>query len=149
MSIYRVIFTWKGKELELKARSLDLTHPYFVSIKDLIFPEGPKLIINPAEDELLKSFGKSKHIMIPFQTVHLIEELMDEEAQPSKVRTFKVIEGEKSKKEAKGKAIPGGNPSGKVRSKKAISPIEPSSASKAPSASTRRKKNSSTGEDPR
>lgn len=103
MSIYRVIFTWKGKELELKARSLDLTHPYFVSIKDLIFPEGPKLIINPAEDELLKSFGKSKHIMIPFQTVHLIEELMDEEAQPSKVRTFKVIEGEKEKKTAKGK----------------------------------------------
>jgi len=103
LSIYRVIFTWKGKELELKARSLDLTHPYFVSIKDLIFPEGPKLIINPAEDELLKSFGKSKHIMIPFQTVHLIEELMDEEAQPSKVRTFKVIEGENEKKTAKGK----------------------------------------------
>jgi len=101
LSIYRVIFTWKGKELELKAHSLDLTHPYFVSIKDLIFPEGPKLIINPAEDELLKSFGKSKHIMIPFQTVHLIEELMDEEAQPAKVRTFKVIEGEKAKKTAK------------------------------------------------
>ncbi|MCX7787989.1 MAG: DUF1820 family protein [Spirochaetes bacterium] len=98
MSIYRVIFTWKGKELELKARSLDLTHPYFVSIKDLIFPEGPRLIINPAEDELLKNFGKSKHIMIPFQTVHLIEELMDEEVKPAKVRTFKVIEGEQAKK---------------------------------------------------
>ncbi|GAB4369242.1 MAG: hypothetical protein Kow009_05900 [Spirochaetales bacterium] len=97
MSTYRVIFTWKGKELELKAKSLDLTHPYFVSIKDLIFPEGPRLIINPAEDELLKNFGKSKHIMIPFQTVHLIEELFDEEAQPAKVRSFKVIEGEKGK----------------------------------------------------
>ncbi len=104
MSIYRVLFTWKGKELELKARSLDLTHPYFVSIKDLIFPEGPKLIINPAEDELLKNFGKSKHIMIPFQTVHLIEELLDEEAQPAKVRTFKVIEGEKAKGTSKKKA---------------------------------------------
>jgi len=101
LSIYRVIFTWKGKELELKARSLDLTHPYFVSIKDLIFPEGPRLIINPAEDELLKNFGNSKHIMIPFQTVHLIEELMDEEVKPAKVRTFKVIEGEKVKKATK------------------------------------------------
>ncbi|MFQ3621395.1 MAG: DUF1820 family protein [Spirochaetales bacterium] len=97
MSVYRVMFTWKGKELELKARSLDLTHPYFVSIKDLILPEGPKLIINPAEDELIKSFGKAKHIMIPFQTVHLIEELFDEEVSPAKVRTFKVIEGEKAK----------------------------------------------------
>lgn len=92
MSIYRVLFTWKGKELELKAKSLDLTHPYFVSIKDLILPEGPKLIINPAEDELIKSFGKSKHLMIPFQTVQLIEELPDEEEATAGVRSFKVIE---------------------------------------------------------
>ncbi|HOV37614.1 MAG TPA: DUF1820 family protein [Spirochaetales bacterium] len=92
MSIYRVLFTWKGKELELKAKSLDLTHPYFVSIKDLILPEGSKLIINPAEDELIKSFGKSKHLMIPFQTVQLIEELPDEEEATARVRSFKVIE---------------------------------------------------------
>ena len=31
MNIFRVHFTWKEKEYELKARSLDMTHPYFVS----------------------------------------------------------------------------------------------------------------------
>lgn len=96
MPLYRVHFTWKGKETELRARSLDLTHPYFVSIKDLVFPSGPKIIINPAEDEVLKAFGDSKHLMIPFQTVQLIEELPDETPAPAKVRSFTVIEGKTS-----------------------------------------------------
>ena len=91
MSLYRVHFTWKGKELQLSARSLDLTHPYFVSIKDLVFPTETKLIINPADDELNKAFGGSKHLMIPFQTVQLIEELPDEEPV-LKVRRFTVID---------------------------------------------------------
>ena len=102
MSLYRVHFTWKGKELTLSARSLDLTHPYFVSIKDLVLPSGPKLIINPAEDDLLKVFGEANHVMLPFQTVQLIEELSDEEPRPPKVRSFTVIEG-KSKPKPKTK----------------------------------------------
>jgi len=93
LSLYRVHFTWKGKELILSAKSLDLTHPYFVSIKDLILPSGPKLIINPAEDDLLKVFGEANHVMIPFQTVQLIEELSEEVLRPEKVRPFTVIEG--------------------------------------------------------
>lgn len=93
MPLYRVHFTWKGKELTLNARSLDLTHPYFVSIKDLVLPSGPKLIINPAEDDLLKTFGEANHVMLPFQTVALIEELPDEEPRRGKMRTFTVIEG--------------------------------------------------------
>ena len=67
MSIYRVHFSWKGKEVSLKARSLDLTHPYFVSIKDLILPKNSSLIINPAEDDFRKEFSEAKHIMLPFQ----------------------------------------------------------------------------------
>jgi hypothetical protein len=98
LSLYRVHFTWKGKELTLSARSLDLTHPYFVSIKDLVFPSGPKLIINPAEDDLLKNFGEANHVMLPFQTVQLIEELTDEEPRPGKVRSFTVIEGKPKQK---------------------------------------------------
>ena len=95
MPLYRVHFTWKGKEMELSARSLDLTHPYFVSIKDMVFPQGPKIIINPAEDDMMKVFGKAKHLMIPFQTVQLIEELPDEVQAVSPVRSFAVIEGKK------------------------------------------------------
>ena len=98
MPLYRVHFTWKDKEMELSARSLDLTHPYFVSIKDMVFPKGPKIIINPAEDDMMKVFGEAKHLMIPFQTVQLIEELPDELIASATVRTFSVIEGGKKKR---------------------------------------------------
>ena len=57
VSLYRVHFKWKEKEVELMARSLDLTHPYFVSIKNLVFPTEPKLVINPAEEETRRTFG--------------------------------------------------------------------------------------------
>ncbi len=78
MALYRVHFKWKQKEIQLTAKSLDLTHPYFVSIKDLVFPTKKKLIINPSEDDLRKDFSETNHVMIPFQAVILIEELADE-----------------------------------------------------------------------
>lgn len=78
MSLYKVHFTWKKKEAVLKARSLDLTHPYFVSIKDLVFSQESRLIIDPSEDEMAGTFGGTDHLMIPFQTVSLIEEFSDE-----------------------------------------------------------------------
>ena len=77
MSLYRVHFKWKDREVELTAKSLDLTHPYFVSIKNLVFPTEPKIVINPAEEEIKKTFSAADHLMIPFQTVSLIEELPD------------------------------------------------------------------------
>ena len=91
LSIYRVHFKWKEREIELMARSLDLTHPYFVSIKSLVFPTEQKLIINPSEEEVRKTFGRSDHLMIPFQTVILIEELPD--TAEGKVMPFSLIEG--------------------------------------------------------
>jgi hypothetical protein len=90
VSLYRVHFKWREKEVQLTARSLDLTHPYFVSIKDLVFEKKEKIIINPAEDDLLRAFGGSKHLMIPFQTVSLIEEI-DEDSP--RLRAFSLVEG--------------------------------------------------------
>ncbi len=87
--MYRVHFKWKEKEISLQARSLDLTHPYFVSIKELVFPAGRKIIINPSEDEVRRTFGSSTHIMIPFQTVILIEEF--EEKKGRKVMPFGIV----------------------------------------------------------
>lgn len=87
--MYRVHFKWKEKEISLQARSLDLTHPYFVSIKELVFPAGKKIIINPSEDEVRRTFGESTHIMIPFQTVILIEEF--EEKKGRKVMPFGIV----------------------------------------------------------
>ncbi len=78
MSSYRVHFKWKEKEIQLTAKSLDLTHPYFVSIKDIVLPEEKKLIIDPSDDDIRKTFGEANHIMIPFQSVILIEELLEE-----------------------------------------------------------------------
>lgn len=96
MSLYRVHFKWKEKEIQLTAKSLDLTHPYFVSIKDLVFPKGKKLIINPAEDEIIKNFGYAKHLMIPFQTVSLIEEIAKTDS--GKVMDFPLAEDSRKKK---------------------------------------------------
>ncbi len=94
--LYRVHFKWREKEISLQARSLDLTHPYFVSIKDLVFPTGKKLIINPSEDEVRRSFADTNHIMIPFQSVILIEEL--EEKKGRRVMPFGIVaeKGEES-----------------------------------------------------
>jgi hypothetical protein len=89
LSLYRVHFKWKEKEVQLTAKSLDLTHPYFVSIKDLVFSDKRKLIINPAEDDIIKAFGNSKHLMIPFQTVLLIEEVEEREGA---VRRFTIVD---------------------------------------------------------
>ena len=94
MPLFKVYFKWKEKDSELLARELDMTHPYFVSIKDIVFPAKASIIIDPSQDELQKSFGKSKNIMLPFQTVTLIEEL-DEKAENSprqKVMPFQVID---------------------------------------------------------
>lgn len=77
MSVYRIHFTWKDKPRILRARTLDMTHPYFVSMRELIFSESSSVIIDPSEDELYRDFGEAEHIMIPFQNVSLIEELPD------------------------------------------------------------------------
>jgi hypothetical protein len=91
MSLYRVCFKWREKEIELMARSLDLTHPYFVSIKSLVFPTERKLVINPLEEDTRRTFGKSDHLMIPFQTVMLIEEIP--EGAEGKVMPFELVDG--------------------------------------------------------
>ncbi|MFP4206962.1 MAG: DUF1820 family protein, partial [Spirochaetaceae bacterium] len=94
VSLYRVHLKWNDKDITLHARGLDLTHPYFVSITELEFPEQSNLIIDPAEDEVRKTFGEADHLMIPFQTVTLIEEIKEEKRRPGdKVRNFTVVEG--------------------------------------------------------
>ncbi|MGA2762783.1 MAG: DUF1820 family protein [Spirochaetia bacterium] len=92
MPLYRVHFKWKEKDVELTARSLDLTHPYFVSIRDLVFPTEQKLVINPSEEEIRQVFGRADHLMIPFQTVSLIEELP--ETDSGKVMPFHLADEE-------------------------------------------------------
>ena len=93
MALYRVHFKWNDKEVKLTAKSLDLTHPYFVSIKEIVFPNGKKLIIDPQEEEIHRVFGESNHLMIPFQSVLIIEELSDE--GKSKLVSFEKVDKQK------------------------------------------------------
>ena len=78
MTVYKVHFTWKEKEYSLKAQSLDLTHPYFVSITELILPEKNSLLLNVADDTIRTQFAKTRHLMIPFQSVSMIEEFKED-----------------------------------------------------------------------
>ena len=87
MSIYRIHFTWKDKARTIRCRGLDMTHPYFVSLEELIFPESSSVIIGPHDDEMRREFGDSRTIMIPFQNVSLIETLKEQDEQ----RTGRVI----------------------------------------------------------
>ena len=89
MTLYRVHFRWRSKEVQLVAETLDLTHPYFVSIKGTVFKEDEKLIINPSEEEVRRAFGSAEHLMIPFQTVSLIEEFP--ESASGRIRPFTLI----------------------------------------------------------
>lgn len=93
VTLYRIHFTWKQKDRVLRARELDMTHPYFVSIRGLIFSKGSNLIIDPSEDELRHEFGEADHLMIPFQSVALIEELDEKKAEAEgKVIPFSLVE---------------------------------------------------------
>ena len=89
VSVYKVHCRWKDKDVVFKARSLDLTHPYFVSIKDLILTKESNFIINPNEDDVIKTFSKTDHLMIPFQSVSLIEEIQDKNAGSGSLSLFK------------------------------------------------------------
>ncbi len=89
--MYRVHFSWKDKTRIIESRSLDMTHPYFVSIKGLIFPERSAVIIDPDGDELRREFGGADHLMIPFQSVQLIEEYQKKKTEGAGVETGKVI----------------------------------------------------------
>jgi hypothetical protein len=94
VALFKIHFKWKEKDVELMARQLDMTHPYFVAIKELVFPGSGSLIINPSQDDVRKSFSDTDHIMLPFQTVTLIEELSeDAESETAiKVRPFSLLD---------------------------------------------------------
>lgn len=95
--MYRVHFTWKNKEVTLSAYALDMSHPYFVSIKDIVLPPASRLIIDPTREEFEKHFGKANHLMIPFQSVSLIEELEERDAQGKSFSIVDMKSGSKGK----------------------------------------------------
>lgn len=87
--MYKVHFTLKGEDYQLVAASLDLTHPYFVSIKDMDLGYEEGLVVNPHLENTKKRFQDTTNIMIPFQCVELIESVPPKDkkvAHPSVIR---------------------------------------------------------------
>ncbi|CAM2067411.1 DUF1820 domain-containing protein [Sulfidibacter corallicola] len=80
--MYKVHFRLKEEEYQLVAESLDLTHPYFVSIKDMILDYEEGMVVNPHLEATKKRFADISSIMIPLQNVLLIETLQPK-AKPS------------------------------------------------------------------
>ena len=73
VALYKVHFHLKDVEYQLVAESLDLTHPYFVSIKDMDLDYEEGLVVNPHLENTKKRFQDTNNIMIPLTNVLLIE----------------------------------------------------------------------------
>ena len=71
--MYKVHFRLKDMDYELVAESLDLSHPYFVSIKDIDLAYEEGVVVNPHLENTKKRFKDVANIMIPLQNVALIE----------------------------------------------------------------------------
>lgn len=77
--MYKVHFRLQDEDFELYAHSLDLSHPYFVSIKDFDFSYQEGLVVNPHLENTKKRFKDTTTIMIPFQSTILIEIIRERE----------------------------------------------------------------------
>jgi len=80
--LFKVHFKLEDEDYQLVAADLDLTHPYFVSIKemDLDYEEG--MVVNPHLENTKKRFKDTNNIMIPFQSVILIESVPPRKEKP-------------------------------------------------------------------
>jgi len=73
--MFKVYFKLKDTEYEIVAADLDLSHPYFVSIKDFDLDYDEGLVVNPQLENTRKRFRDIETIMIPFQCCSLIEKV--------------------------------------------------------------------------
>ena len=71
--MFKVHFQLKDVEYQLVAGDLDLSHPYFVSIKEMDLSYGEGVVLNPHLENTKKRFENVLNIMIPLQNVLLIE----------------------------------------------------------------------------
>ena len=90
--MYKVHFRLKETDYELVAESLDLSHPYFVSIKDIVLDFDEGLVVNPHLENTRKRFQDSTNIMIPVQNCSLIEKIRGRSKTKTNVTVLNVNE---------------------------------------------------------
>ena len=106
-SIYRIYFTSREQAYELYARHVRQSELYgFIEIEGLLFGERSSVVVDPAEESLRKEFGGVRKIMLPFQSVHRIDEVEKE----GQTRILSLTPG---KERPSGGSADGGMPPGK------------------------------------
>jgi len=86
--MFKVYFKIKDEEYEIVAQDLDLSHPYFVSIKDFILDYDEGLVVNPQLENTRLRFTHIESIMIPFQCCTLIEKVPEKKTLSPNVITL-------------------------------------------------------------
>ena len=88
--MFKVHFHLKDVDYELVAESLDLSHPYFVSIKDMDLSYEEGLVVNPHLENTKKRFKDTNNIMIPLTNVALIESVPPREKKTASANVLKI-----------------------------------------------------------
>lgn len=94
--MYKVHFRLKDVDYELVAKSLDLSHPYFVSIKDLDLSYEEGVVVNPHLENTRKRFKDNGTLMIPFQSVALIESVPPRETKKANMKVLPMKEANRA-----------------------------------------------------
>ena len=89
--IYRIIFNGQGGIYEMYARQVSQSPMYaFVEVRDLIFGERSKLVVDPSNERLKAEFSGVRSTLVPLHAIVRIDEV--EKEGPNKI-----IPGEKSR----------------------------------------------------
>ncbi len=79
--MYRIIFQGSSKMYELYARSITQSDMYaFIEVRDLVFGEQSKLVVNPGEEQLRSQFEGVSCTYIPMHSVVRVDEVEKEGA---------------------------------------------------------------------
>lgn len=86
--LYKVVFFNKSKVYELYARDVFSSDIYgFIYVADLVFDQGQRIVIDPAEEKLKDEFENVNVLHLPLQSVIRIEEV--KEKKSCKIREIK------------------------------------------------------------
>lgn len=77
--IFRIFLTFHDRNYELYARQVGQADMYgFIEIEGLLFGERSSVVVDPAEEALRKEFCGVRKIMVPFQSIHRIDQVEKE-----------------------------------------------------------------------
>lgn len=78
-SVYRVFYTDQGKVYEIYAHRVEQADLYgFVVVEDLVFGEKSEIVVDPNEEALKNEFSGVRRLMIPYHSIHRIDEVEKE-----------------------------------------------------------------------